>query len=160
MNFSIYLSCVLFFWDAYSVYRKKQQLLGNGVLSVMDVFSQWGVCGNLYSTFQWFYFPQMVLQEKQMNLLLHPVFRRLLQVKWENFARTKHMCHLLSQFFFVLIWSVVAITTPAKSVSEFDQPLGKVWWRMVLESIAVLMTLFFIIQVCAFEKLVILVQLY
>lgn len=92
----------------------------------------------------------MVIREKQMNLLLHPVFRRLLDVKWNNFGGRKHFCHLLSQFFFVLIWSVVAVTTPAKSVSEYSQSFDKTWWRIVFESIAVLMTIFFIVQVFCF----------
>jgi len=89
---------------------------------------------------------QVVIQGKQMNLLLHPVFRRLLQVKWNHFARNRHMWHLLGQFMFVLLWSIVAISTPTASVSEYSQPFSKTWWRVILESFAVLATLIFIIQ--------------
>jgi len=94
----------------------------------------------------------MVIQSKQMNLLLHPVFKRLLNVKWNTFARRKHMIHLFWQFLFVLLWSVIAITTPVKSVSEYSKPFRDVWWRVILESIVVLMTLTFIVQVRNFDN--------
>lgn len=82
-----------------------------------------------------------------MNLLLHPAFKRLLQVKWSIFAQRKHFVNFFLQLFFVLLWSIVGVTTPTDSSLEYSKPIAHVWWRMVLESLAVSMTFYFIIVV-------------
>lgn len=90
---------------------------------------------------------QAVLQNKQMNLLLHPVFRQLLTVKWNSFARMRHFAQSLIQLLFILIWSAVGLTSPYDGTSEYMKgDLKDKWWRVLLESSAVLLTLYFIAQ--------------
>lgn len=95
---------------------------------------------------------QAVLQNKQMNLLLHPVFRQLLTVKWNSFARMRHFAQSLIQLLFILIWSAVGLTSPYDGTSEYMKgDLKDKWWRVLLESSAVLLTLYFIAQVNGFK---------
>lgn len=88
-----------------------------------------------------------------MNLLLHPVFKRLLQVKWSNFAHRKHCINLLLQLLFVVLWSIVGVTTPADSTREYSKPIAEVWWRIVLETFAVFITFYFILVVSLVKRL-------
>ena len=83
-----------------------------------------------------------------MNLLLHPVFRQLVAVKWDKFARIRQSMQLFTQLFFVLIWSIFGATTPYNTTDEYSgDNLKEIWWRLVLEVIAVLMTFYFIVLV-------------
>ena len=83
-----------------------------------------------------------------MNLLLHPVLRRLTKIMWREFAMIRQIRCVIIQVLFVLVWSVFGLTTPYNSVAEYTGKSAKdIWWRIVLECIASLATLISIVQV-------------
>ncbi|XP_028415191.1 transient receptor potential cation channel subfamily V member 5-like [Dendronephthya gigantea] len=85
---------------------------------------------------------------KQMDLIMHPVFKRLIQVKWECFGKTGSIIQVFVQLLYCLLWTVLGITLPrtaATTYSYYDPP-SKYWWRIVLESLAVSITALFICQ--------------
>ena len=91
---------------------------------------------------------QEAVRYKQMDLVMHPVFKRLIQVKWEHFGKTGSMIQVVVQLLYCLLWTVLGITLPRTSVSSWSyyDPPGKYWWRIVLESLAVSITALFIWQ--------------
>ena len=83
-----------------------------------------------------------------MNLLLHPVFRELIRIKWKLFARFEHIKQMCIQFLFVILWSIIGLTTPVDATSEYTKKsIISVWYRVPLEILGVLLTLYFIYQV-------------
>ena len=91
---------------------------------------------------------QEAVRYKQMDLVMHPVFKRLIQVKWEYFGKTGSMIQVVIQLLYCLLWTVLGITLPRTSVSSrsYYDPPSKYWWRIVLESLAVSITALFIWQ--------------
>lgn len=89
-----------------------------------------------------------VVRYKQMDLIMHPVFRRLIQVKWDYFGKTGSIIQVFVQLLYCLIWTVLGITLPRTSASSWSyyDPPSKFWWRIVLESLAVSVTALFIWQ--------------
>ena len=89
-----------------------------------------------------------VVRYKQMELIMHPVLKRLIEVKWDYFGKTGSIIQVFVQLLYCLIWTVLGITLPRTSVSTWSyyDPASKYWWRIVLESLAVSITALFIWQ--------------
>lgn len=77
---------------------------------------------------------------------MHPVFQRLIDVKWQQFGRRGVVLQLLVQLFYVFIWTALAVTLHLREDGNFYSPVSKYWWRIVLETIACSMTVYFILQ--------------
>jgi len=88
---------------------------------------------------------EVIVQLKQFELIMHPVIQRLIAVKWNYFGKRGAWLQVITNLFFVILWTVLGITTPYKA-NEIFNPIEKKWWRVVLGAIAVLMTLNFIRQ--------------
>lgn len=88
---------------------------------------------------------EVIVQLKQFDLVMHPVIQRLIAVKWNYFGKRGAWFQVVSNLFFVLLWTVLGVTSPYKANELFD-PIEKKWWRVMLGSVAVLMTLNFIRQ--------------
>jgi hypothetical protein len=71
---------------------------------------------------------------------MHPVFQRLIKVKWSNFGRSGTWIQMFMNVGFVLVWTVLAITLPGNNDDHYI-PMSKNWWRLGLESVAVALTL-------------------
>lgn len=88
---------------------------------------------------------EVIVQLKQFDLIMHPVIQRLIAVKWNYFGKRGAWWQVITNLFFVILWTVLGVTTPYKANELFD-PIGKKWWRVVIGSLALLMTLNFIRQ--------------
>lgn len=91
---------------------------------------------------------EQVVRFKQMDLIMHPVFQRLIQVKWRYFGKTGSIIHLSLHLLFCLLWTIIGITLPRTAATSWSyyNPPSKFWWRIVLESLAVSITALFIWQ--------------
>lgn len=87
-----------------------------------------------------------VVHFKQMELIMHPVFKRLIEVKWDQFGRRGTIKNICIHLFFVMLWTALGVTLHLREQSDgnYYSPPSKYWWRIVLESLACLMTIFFI----------------
>lgn len=81
-----------------------------------------------------------------MELIMHPVFRRLIDVKWKQFGRRAAAWQLIVQIIYVLTWTALAITLHIGRESKYYYPPSKYWWRIVMEGIVCSMTLYFILE--------------
>lgn len=88
---------------------------------------------------------EVIVQHKQFDLIMHPVIQRLIAVKWNYFGKRGAWIQVITNLFFVMLWTVLGVTSPSKA-NEFFHPIEKKWWRIVLGILAVLMTLNFIRQ--------------
>ena len=82
---------------------------------------------------------EVVIQHKQFELIMHPVFQRLIKVKWARFAKKGAWSQVIVSLVFVIIWTLLGVLTPNKA-SELYSPIDQKWWRVVLGVIAVLLT--------------------
>ena len=76
---------------------------------------------------------------------MHPVFQRLLDVKWDLFGKWGVLLLVAVNLFFTLIWTFLGIFIPRDR--KYYDPPGDNWWRMTLEIMGVLMTCYFIFMV-------------
>lgn len=83
---------------------------------------------------------EVIVQYKQFDLIMHPVIQRLIAVKWNYFGKRGAWVQVITNLFFVILWTVLGVTSPYKA-NEFFYPMENKWWRVVLGIIAILMTL-------------------
>lgn len=102
-----------------------------------------------------------VVYYKQMELIMHPVFKRLLDVKWDQFGWRGTIKNIFVHAVFVLVWTALGVTlhfgSDTQNTVNYYYPLKDYIWRIVLESIACCMTLYFIclefLEISASKKL-------
>ena len=82
---------------------------------------------------------EVVIQHKQFELIMHPVFQRLIKVKWAQFAKKGAWSQVIVSLVFVILWTMLGVLTPNKE-SELYFPITQKWWRVVLGVMAVLLT--------------------
>ena len=97
------------------------------------------------SLFLYFSYLQCAVESKQMELLLHPAFRRLIQVKWSRFGLYGCVKNTIIQIIFVLLWTAIGISIPRDG--KYYEPIKDRWWEVALDGVAVFMTVLFIVQV-------------
>ena len=74
---------------------------------------------------------------------MHPVFQRLLYVKWNLFGKKRSMKLLFLNLFYTLIWTVLGILIPRDN-EHFYIPLTDNWWRVIMEAVGVILTIYFL----------------
>ena len=76
---------------------------------------------------------------------MHPVFRKLIDVKWRRFGKMRCLLQVALHVIFVVIWTIVGVSLPRDY--KYYEPIKERWWNITLESIVVLWTLYFIFLV-------------
>ena len=76
------------------------------------------------------------MQYDQLDIIMHPVFQRLLHVKWNLFGKLGSAKILALNFILTLIWTILGIFLPRDY--SFYLPIKDNWWRPVMEVIGVL----------------------
>ena len=88
---------------------------------------------------------QVVVLYKQMELIMHPVFQRLIDVKWDLFGRRGVILQVVVQLLFVLLFTALGVTLHIGQDSNYYYPPRDFWWRIVLETFACSMTVYFVL---------------
>ncbi|XP_031555285.1 transient receptor potential cation channel subfamily V member 4-like [Actinia tenebrosa] len=84
---------------------------------------------------------EVVVLHKQFDLIMHPVFQRLIKVKWEHFGKRGAWLQSLAGVVFVILWTIFGVTTVGYGKYDYYTQISKSWWRIVIGSVAILMTL-------------------
>ncbi|XP_030838600.1 uncharacterized protein LOC100890058 isoform X2 [Strongylocentrotus purpuratus] len=84
---------------------------------------------------------QTIVDYNQLDVIMHPVIRRLVEVKWQQFGRMGAYRQLLFNLLFILMWTVLALSLESPFNLEFPQDI----WRLALEVCGSLLTIFQII---------------
>ncbi|XP_019626747.1 PREDICTED: transient receptor potential cation channel subfamily A member 1-like isoform X4 [Branchiostoma belcheri] len=86
---------------------------------------------------------EVAVQYKQYEVLQHPVFLKLINIKWKQFARRGAWFSLFLNFIFIVTWTALAVVPAWEVRHKYTFPQD--WWRIIVSSIAVLLTFYQII---------------
>jgi uncharacterized membrane protein YhdT len=83
---------------------------------------------------------EIAVQSQEFDIILHPVMKRLIDVKWQQFGRKGAVFNLCLNLLYAILWTILAVTSP----TEGDQlyfPWSRNAWRLVISVIVCLMTI-------------------
>jgi len=69
---------------------------------------------------------------------MHPIFQRLIDVKWRYF-RLEAWLDILPNVLMAIFYTILACSVP-QEVNKFYSPLTKNWWKIVIEVVFVVIT--------------------
>ena len=84
---------------------------------------------------------EVAVHHKQYELIMHPVFQRLINVKWEKFGKIGAWIDLGLNTIYAILWTVLGVTLPQNPSARYS-PLQEVWWRITLEIMIFLLTIY------------------
>eukprot|EP00795_Rhopilema_esculentum_P002480 gene2480-18142_t len=84
---------------------------------------------------------EMIVVYRETDLVMHQVIQKMINVKWNLFARKKSIIELVINFIYTLIWVILALLIPRDG--KFHTPLASKSWRIVLEAIFFFLTVYF-----------------
>ncbi|XP_026165599.1 transient receptor potential cation channel subfamily V member 5 [Mastacembelus armatus] len=84
---------------------------------------------------------QVVVQQGKLDLIMNPVFLKLIQVKWNLYGRFGAWLLLILNFLFNVSWTTVAISVSVQRDSPDRYALPQDWWLVFLVVLALLLTL-------------------
>ena len=90
---------------------------------------------------------EIIVQYNQLDLIMHPVFQRLLFVKWNLFAKWGSWALVSLNLFYTLILTFLGIFIACGEKHKYYDLLSSNWWCLVLELIALMLTGYFIFMV-------------
>lgn len=82
---------------------------------------------------------QAVSLSNCLELVMHPIFQRLIDVKWRYF-RVEAWLDIFPNFVLAILYTVFACSMP-QDVSAFYTPLSQQWWKIVIEIVFALIML-------------------
>ncbi|XP_031696137.1 uncharacterized protein LOC116378403 isoform X2 [Anarrhichthys ocellatus] len=83
---------------------------------------------------------EVVVHHGKLDLIMNPVFLKLIQVKWKLYGRFGAWLLLILNFLFNVLWTTVAISISVYRDSR-RYVLPQDWWRVLLVVLALLLTL-------------------
>lgn len=81
---------------------------------------------------------------EEFDIIMHPVMQNLIKEKWNTFGRLGAIISASIHFIYIMIWTMLAIFIPRDK--KYYGGTGK-YWRIPLELLGVLLTLYFIFLV-------------
>ncbi|EDO47677.1 predicted protein, partial [Nematostella vectensis] len=66
------------------------------------------------------------------ELVMHPVFQKLIDVKWIRFGRKQAWLEIIPNALLTLLYTILAVTYPS-DITQYYSNITKTWWRVVLE---------------------------
>ncbi|KAI3362884.1 hypothetical protein L3Q82_001922 [Scortum barcoo] len=84
---------------------------------------------------------QVVVQQEKLDLIMNPVFLKLIEVKWKLYGRLGAWLLLILNFLFNVSWTTVAISVSVHQNAPDRYVLPQDWWRVLLVVLALLLTL-------------------
>ncbi|XP_072296513.1 uncharacterized protein [Eucyclogobius newberryi] len=84
---------------------------------------------------------EVLVHRGKLDLIMNPVFLKLIQVKWDLYGRKGAWLLLILNFLFNVSWTTVAISVSVTRDSPQRYVLPQDWWRVLLAVVALLFTL-------------------
>ena len=83
---------------------------------------------------------EIAVQNQEFDIVLHPVMKRLIDVKWQKFGRQGAVSSLCLNMLYAILWTILAVTSPLQG-DELYLPWSRKAWRLVISGIVCLMTI-------------------
>uniref|UniRef100_A0A2C9M2V5 Ion transport domain-containing protein n=1 Tax=Biomphalaria glabrata TaxID=6526 RepID=A0A2C9M2V5_BIOGL len=77
---------------------------------------------------------------RQYDLIMHPVFKRLLDVMWDQYGKRSAIFHLCLNLIYILLWTIIGLVVEYDKRHYYDLPGDT--WRIVLFILAALLTFY------------------
>ena len=87
---------------------------------------------------------QLAVQLEEFDIIMHPVMQHLIKEKWNQFGKFGAIIAAGIHFTYIMIWTFLAIFI-ARDGNYYDGT--DAYWRIPLELLGVLMTMYFILMV-------------
>uniref|UniRef100_A0A3B3ZNA4 Ion transport domain-containing protein n=1 Tax=Periophthalmus magnuspinnatus TaxID=409849 RepID=A0A3B3ZNA4_9GOBI len=84
---------------------------------------------------------EVVVHQGKLDLIMNPVFHKLIEVKWKLYGRMGAWLLLILNFLFNVSWTTVAISVSVTRDSPQRYVLPQDWWRLLLAAVALFFTL-------------------
>ncbi|XP_074532160.1 uncharacterized protein LOC141795244 [Halichoeres trimaculatus] len=84
---------------------------------------------------------EVAVQQGKLDLIMHPVFLKLIEIKWKLYGRLGAWLLLILNIMFNVSWTTVAISVSVHRDSPNRYTLPQDWWRILLVVLALLLTL-------------------
>ncbi|XP_032408672.1 transient receptor potential cation channel subfamily A member 1 isoform X4 [Xiphophorus hellerii] len=84
---------------------------------------------------------QVVVLEGKLDLIMNPVFLKLIEIKWKLYGRLGAWILLVLNFLLNVCWTTVAISMSVCQDSPDRYTFPQDWWRVLLVVLALLLTL-------------------
>ncbi|XP_067888781.1 uncharacterized protein [Heterodontus francisci] len=89
---------------------------------------------------------EVIVQYRQLDLIMHPVVQKLIHIKWKRFGRRGVVIMLMLNFLFIMSWTVLGLTSSLSYGEKLNYDLPRDWWKVVIGIIAVGLTLYQLIE--------------
>ncbi|XP_067833410.1 transient receptor potential channel pyrexia-like [Heptranchias perlo] len=83
---------------------------------------------------------EVIVQYRQLDLIMHPVVQKLIHVKWKRFGMRGVAIMLTLNILFITFWTVLGLTSSLSNVKQLSYKLPNDWWRILISAIAVGLT--------------------
>ena len=64
----------------------------------------------------------MVVDHNKLDLIMHPIFEKLIKVKWDKFGRKGAVKQLIINFLFVISWTTQALSEASETRNKYTLP--------------------------------------
>ncbi|XP_024152283.1 transient receptor potential channel pyrexia [Oryzias melastigma] len=81
-----------------------------------------------------------VVQEGKLDLIMNPVFIKLIQIKWKLYGRFGAWLLLILNFLFNVTWTTAAVSVSVHRDGPDRYVFPQDWWRVLLVALALLLT--------------------
>ena len=88
---------------------------------------------------------EVAVENNRLDIIMHPVIRRLISVKWRVFGKLGGIGALLLNLLYATLWTIMAVTIPTKGEDPYF-PLPDKLWRWIIAVIIALLTIYEIVQ--------------
>nr|DBA23991.1 TPA: hypothetical protein GDO54_011701 [Pyxicephalus adspersus] len=79
---------------------------------------------------------EVIVQARQLDIIMHPVIQKLIEVKWNFFGRKKIAIALSLNLLFILSWTALGIASSLPRTEEAPYKFPEDVWRIILIVIA------------------------
>eukprot|EP00062_Callorhinchus_milii_P017712 gi/632970450/ref/XP_007901656.1/ PREDICTED: transient receptor potential channel pyrexia-like [Callorhinchus milii] len=87
-------------------------------------------------------FLEVIVQYRQLDLIMHPVVQKLIEIKWKHFGMRGVTIHLTLNILFIISWTILGIASTLTGINQQRYKLPEDWWKILVALVAVGLTLY------------------
>ncbi|XP_069478241.1 transient receptor potential channel pyrexia-like [Ambystoma mexicanum] len=89
---------------------------------------------------------EVIVQTHQLDIIMHPVIQKLIEIKWQRFGRKNIAIMLCVNFIFIVSWTVLGIASSLDRTEEDPYLFPEDAWRIVVIAIALGLTIYQLVE--------------
>ncbi|XP_069585093.1 transient receptor potential channel pyrexia-like [Ranitomeya imitator] len=89
---------------------------------------------------------EVIVQSRQLDIIMHPVIQKLIEEKWRFFGRKKISIMLSLNLLFIISWTALGIASSLPRAEDAPYKFPEDVWRIIVICIALGLTLYQIVE--------------